>query len=995
MTEVFISYSRRDKEFVRRLHEALLAQKRDVWVDWEDIPPTADWRAEIRGGIEATNAMVFVISPDSVRSKECRVELELALENNKRFIPLMYRMVTDPADQQGMHPSLNSHNWIYLRDEDPFDQGFQTLVKALDTDLAYVREHTRLLVRAREWDAEKRDGSLLLRGSDLIEAESWLAGALEAKPPPTQLHSDYIRTSRQAETARGRRLLAGVMVALLVSLVLGVFAFVQWQQSATNLALANTRGTEVAQQAATSDANALLAQNNAATADANAILAQNNEATAVYNEGRTRSIALAAQAQLDVGNKNPERGALLAFEALKNYPYTSQAEYALGLAVQSIVPNRIFPGAASYEANAYWSPDGQRLAVVSDSNNIDIWDINSGERVTTLDDPDYLMFRADWSPDGTRIATSADDGMSTVWGANWQPQFRLEGIGALWSPDGRQIVTYGARFFVWDTGTGELLYAEGSPESFFNLYQPMAWSPDGMRLAIGDASGTISILDAADGTKQVEWAGHDDTITVINWSPDGSRLVTGSGNLNDVDASADASALVWDTVSGELVWTLSPDSATPIINAAWSPDATAILTSNFDGVDVFDAQTGDIKTGFSGFAPRWSPDSASILVGSTVSNQAAIHDAKSGQLIQAFSSHSAGIFAVAWSPDGTLVSTASLDGTVRAWVLNVTRAQFVLEDDYYFQPEWAADGRNLWINRYGDGSALLWDIESGTQLAESPINTLAIAPAGESRYLTANEADELTVVDANNQVISTFSGHSDLPSSVHWSPDGREIATADREDNLFVWDAQTGETRLELTGHFARWSPDGSRLLVIAYGADRDHHIVTIHDATTGALLSTLPLTPDANGLITVPDALWSPDGSRVATMTEQGIGTTEVIEIWDAATAERLYTLHGKQFSWSPDGTRIAIAQNDGTVTIQTLSGDLVYSIVDPNLLLYDVAWSPDGRYVATLDRYDSLKVWPVWPTTDALVSYAQACCLAREFTAAERQQFGLPATQ
>jgi hypothetical protein len=307
MTEVFISYSRRDKEFIRRLHEALLAQKRDVWVDWEDIPPTADWRAEIRTGIEATNAMIFVISPDSVRSKECRVELELALENNKRLIPLMYRTVTDPADQQLMHPALNSHNWIMLRDEDPFEAGLQTIFKAMDTDLPYVREHTRLLVRAREWDAEKRDSSLLLRGSDLVEAETWLAAGLQAKPAPTQLQNDYIRASREAEIARSRRLLFGVVAALLVSLLLGVFAFAQWQQSASNLALANTRGTEVAQQAATSESNALLAQNNAATADANAVLAQNNEATAVYNEGRSRSIALAGQAQLDVNNDDPER----------------------------------------------------------------------------------------------------------------------------------------------------------------------------------------------------------------------------------------------------------------------------------------------------------------------------------------------------------------------------------------------------------------------------------------------------------------------------------------------------------------------------------------------------------------------------------------------------------------------------------------------------------------------------------------------------------------
>ena len=371
MTEVFISYSRRDKEFIRRLHEALAAQNRDIWVDWEDIPPTADWRAEIRGGIEATNAMIFVISPDSVRSEECRVELEMALENNKRLIPVMYRMVTEPADQERMHPSLNSHNWIYMRDENSFDDGLQTVVKALDTDLAYVRTHTRLLIRAREWDADKRDNSLLLRGKDLIEAESWLARALEAKPAPTQLHSDYIRASRQAEIARSRRLLFGVVAALLVSLLLGVFALAQWQQSASNLQLANVRGTEVAQQAATSDANALLAQNNAATA--------------VYNEALSESIALAAQAQLDVDNDNPERGVLLAMEALQQFPYTSQAESALGLAVQNITPSSVIPGAPDYQGDVFWSPDNRWLAVITKDEGVTIWDTETDRKSGDID----------------------------------------------------------------------------------------------------------------------------------------------------------------------------------------------------------------------------------------------------------------------------------------------------------------------------------------------------------------------------------------------------------------------------------------------------------------------------------------------------------------------------------------------------------------------------------------------------------------------------------
>jgi len=66
MSDVFISYSRRDIDFVRHLFDQLTARDRKPWADWQDIPPTADSLAEIYSGIEAANTFLFVISPDSV-----------------------------------------------------------------------------------------------------------------------------------------------------------------------------------------------------------------------------------------------------------------------------------------------------------------------------------------------------------------------------------------------------------------------------------------------------------------------------------------------------------------------------------------------------------------------------------------------------------------------------------------------------------------------------------------------------------------------------------------------------------------------------------------------------------------------------------------------------------------------------------------------------------------------------------------------------------------
>ena len=91
MTEIFISYSRKDRDFVDALRVRFNELGRDVWVDVEDIPPTAKWRSEVLSSIEQANAFVFVLSPDSIVSRECLQELAHAVKGNKRIIPVVHR----------------------------------------------------------------------------------------------------------------------------------------------------------------------------------------------------------------------------------------------------------------------------------------------------------------------------------------------------------------------------------------------------------------------------------------------------------------------------------------------------------------------------------------------------------------------------------------------------------------------------------------------------------------------------------------------------------------------------------------------------------------------------------------------------------------------------------------------------------------------------------------------------------------------------------------
>jgi hypothetical protein len=78
VAQVFVSYSRKDEDFVQKLVTALVAEKREVWLDEKDIQPTAEWQKKIFDNIEAADNFLFVISPDSVVSIYARKEIDHA-----------------------------------------------------------------------------------------------------------------------------------------------------------------------------------------------------------------------------------------------------------------------------------------------------------------------------------------------------------------------------------------------------------------------------------------------------------------------------------------------------------------------------------------------------------------------------------------------------------------------------------------------------------------------------------------------------------------------------------------------------------------------------------------------------------------------------------------------------------------------------------------------------------------------------------------------------
>ena len=665
MTDLFISYSRRDLDFVQRLYNELKSRKRDIWIDLEDIPPTAAWLAEIYAGIENANAFVFVISPDSAVSEVCRLEIEHAVKHSKKLVPILYREV---EDRTLLHPDLASHNWLFFRENDDFMRAFNALNDALDTDLEHVRSHTRLLVRGLEWENRQRDNSFIMRGTDLVEAEAWLAASMGKQPEPTQLHTQYILASRRAETARQRTLLIAVTAGFILALALAVIAFVQWREAdAARRRASEAQGTAVAALISVNDTRATAqAQEDTFRATIRAlgqeaqgeIVAQGEAepqgevesqdepgqdseevpatlypvplpATAVAPSAPTPTMILPlAGGGGDIGTSlllSAGRYQLAGTDAER-----LQAESDLLALLQNnpeATRRRLTGHSGPVQAVAY-NPSGSLLASGGDDNSVILWDSATWQRVGL---PFYghtsSVTDLAWSPDGATLASSSRDGSVMLWNvAAGQLSRHLSErnstgwvLSVAYSPDGQHLAAASAsQVQVWDVSSGEVIQRyDGLSGTVYSV----GYSPDGSIIAAGDSSGLVLLWDAASGQEIRRLTAHQGAVFALTFSPDGRTLASGG---------ADNVVLLWDAASGDLLHTLT--------------DAANVILSLY-----------------------YSPDSATLAVG-TAENLVRLYDVASGQLIgDAFRGYGDWVYSVAYSPDGASLASGSSDGSIVVW----------------------------------------------------------------------------------------------------------------------------------------------------------------------------------------------------------------------------------------------------------------------------------------------------------------------------------------
>lgn len=201
--EVFISYAWTDIGFARDLNDALHELKREAWIDLCSIPDSAEWRKEIFTAIEAADNFLFIISPDSLHSSMCGQEVARAVASKKRILTVLYHEV----DTREMFPGLGEIQWISYP-QLGFKETIRNLMKAIDTDLEWVRKHTRLGLRAAQWEARGSDNGFLLHGAELREAVRWLEQAsVKTNCKPSALHQQYIRASTEWESLQIERLI--------------------------------------------------------------------------------------------------------------------------------------------------------------------------------------------------------------------------------------------------------------------------------------------------------------------------------------------------------------------------------------------------------------------------------------------------------------------------------------------------------------------------------------------------------------------------------------------------------------------------------------------------------------------------------------------------------------------------------------------------------------------------------------------------------------------
>ena len=328
--------------------------------------------------------------------------------------------------------------------------------------------------------------------------------------------------------------------------------------------------------------------------------------------------------------------------------------------------------------------------------------------------------------------------------------------------------------------------------------------------------------------------------------------------------------------------------------------------------------------------------------------------------------HTGGILAIAFSPDGEKIVTASNDKTARIWDAKSGKELHALKGhtEEVNSASFSPDGKKI-VTASWDKTARIWDAESGEELKQF------------------SDYDKPASYFHMNPLMMTLAGW-EKPKSIRFasfSPDGKEIVVA-LNVTARVWDSESGEERLQLRGHIPRvlgkvarlasysltsahFSPDGGKIVTTGLVDG-----IRAWDAESGKELD-LGNTSGSSVLF----ASFSPDGKKIVAASGDNI------YFWDAELggwavnvfSQHKYSLYeNEKLDWargrvnsvnySPDGKKLVVA---------TESKENIFRIVDAesgeelqkleghiDQVLY-AAFSPDGKKVVTASQDKTARIW------------------------------------